>query len=255
MSLSCTSLSMTRGKRSVLSGIEFTLEPGELVCLIGANGAGKSSLIRCLDGLWRPGEGEVSIDGARLTSLSRPQVARRIAYVPQASGETMALSVQEMVALGRSPHRAEDTAKRRSQKVEAALIRFDLKGMETRAFDELSGGERQRVLLARAFVQEAGYLLLDEPTSALDLHHQLEALLIVREMVDELHVGALIAIHDLSAAARFADRLVLMEQGRIRAAGPWREVLTPEHLRGAFGIKASVGEIDGLPFVVPVAQA
>ncbi|PNU02119.1 ABC transporter ATP-binding protein [Novosphingobium guangzhouense] len=254
MSLSCTALSVTRGKRTVLSGIDFALEPGELVCLVGANGAGKSSLIRCLDGLWRPGSGEVSIDGKRLPSLTRAQVARSIAYVPQAGGDTMSLSVSEMVTLGRAPHRATDTVSLRARKVEAALARFALNGMETRAFDQLSGGERQRVLLARAFVQEARYLLLDEPTSALDLRHQLEALRTVREMVDELQVGALIAIHDLSAAARFADRLVLLEQGRIRAAGAWQNVLTPEHLRGAFGIEARVGTVDGLPFVIPEAQ-
>lgn len=255
MSLSCSSLSVVRGKRAILSGIDFALEPGELVCLIGANGAGKSSLIRCLDGLWQPNEGEVRVDDAALASLSRAQVARRIAYVPQASGETMALSVIEMVTLGRAPHRARDTATSRALKVQAAIARFALEGMETRAFDLLSGGERQRVLLARAFVQEAPYLLLDEPTAALDLLHQLEALRTVRELVDELRVGALVAIHDLSAAARFADRLVLLEQGRVRVTGGWQSVLTPEHLRAAFGLKAKVGVIDELPFVVPEGQA
>ncbi|MEE4452196.1 ABC transporter ATP-binding protein [Novosphingobium resinovorum] len=255
MSLSCTSLGVTRGRRAVLSGIDFALEPGELVCLVGANGAGKSSLIRCLDGLWRPGEGEVRVDGEPLPALTRAQVARRIAYVPQAGGETMALSVAEMVALGRAPHRGQDTAASRGRRIEAALARFDLQGMAARAFDQLSGGERQRVLLARAFVQEARYLLLDEPTSALDLRHQLEALRTVRELVDELRVGALVAIHDLSAAARFADRLVLLERGRIRVAGPWQDVLTPGHLRAAFGIEARVGTVDGLPFVIPAQRA
>ena len=255
MSLSCTSLAFLRGKRTVLSGIDFALEPGELVGLIGANGAGKSSLIRCLDGRWRANAGEVRVDGEALPSLTRAQVARRIAYVPQASGETMALSVVEMVTLGRAPHRAHDTAAVRTAKVEASLARFDLKGMENRAFDQLSGGERQRVLLARAFVQEARYLLLDEPTSALDLRHQLEALQTVRGLVDELQVGALIAIHDLATAARFADRLVLLEGGRVRVAGPWQDVLTPEHLRAAFGIEATVGVIDGLPYILPVHAA
>ncbi|MFT4053105.1 MAG: ABC transporter ATP-binding protein [Novosphingobium sp.] len=254
MNLSCTALGVTRGRRTVLSGIDFALEPGELVCLVGANGAGKSSLIRCLDGLWHPDRGEVQVDDHPLRSLTRAEVARRIAYVPQASGETMALSVAEMVTLGRAPHRGTDTASLRAQKVAEAIARFDLGGMESRAFDRLSGGERQRVLLARAFVQEARYLLLDEPTSALDLRHQLDALRTVRGLVDELQVGALIAIHDLSAAARFADRLVLLDGGRIRVAGAWQSVLTPDHLRGAFGIEAKVGTIDGLPFVIPAEQ-
>lgn len=254
MRLSCHALSLRRGRRAVLADVDFVLRPGELVCLVGPNGAGKSSLIRCLDGLWRPDSGAVSIDDLPLTSLSRTAVARAIAYVPQAAGETMALSVAEMVALGRAPHRAHDTADTCAAKVAAALARFDLTDMAARAFDELSGGERQRVLLARAFAQETRYLLLDEATSALDLRHQLDALASVRSLVDELRVGALIAIHDLGTAARFADRIVLLAAGRIVADGPWQEVLTPDHLRASFGIEATVGTVDGLPYVLPAAR-
>lgn len=255
MSLACSSLTLRRGKRLVLSDVDLALAPGELVCLVGPNGAGKSSVIRCLDGLWRPNCGQVTVDGAALTSLTRAEIARRIAYVPQGSGETMALSVAEMVTLGRAPHRGQDTPALRHEKVAAALARFKLAHLAERAFDQLSGGERQRVLIARAFVQEARYLLLDEPTGALDLRHQLEALRTVRELVDELNVGALIAIHDLASAARFADRIVLMAQGRIQVAGAWRDVLTSDHLRAAFGIEAAVGTVDGLPYVIAAAQA
>ncbi|MCE7796185.1 ABC transporter ATP-binding protein [Sphingobium sufflavum] len=253
--LACTALSLRRRGRAILSDVTLSLRQGELVCLVGPNGAGKSSLIRCLDGLWRPGGGTVAVEGRPLHSLSREAVARLIAYVPQAAGETMALSVAEMVALGRAPHRHRESATERAGRVAAALARFGLGAMAERAFDELSGGERQRVLLARAFVQDARYLLLDEPTSALDLRHQLDALQIVRGLVDELGVGVMVAIHDLAAAARFADRIVLLSAGQVQTEGAWQDVLTPDHIRTAFGVEVTVGSADGLPYIIPAAVA
>ncbi|MFT3968287.1 MAG: ABC transporter ATP-binding protein [Sphingobium sp.] len=255
MSLSCANLSLRRGGRAILTDVSLALRPGELVCLVGPNGAGKSSLIRCLDGLWRLDGGSVSVEGKPLAALPRDAVARKIAYVPQAAGETMALSIREMVTLGRAPHRHRETPAERGTRVQAALERFGLAAMAGRAFDELSGGERQRVLLARAFVQDAGYMLLDEPTSALDLRHQLDALQIVRGLVDETGVGVLVAIHDLAAAARFADRIVLLAGGRVRVEGAWRDVLTPEHIREAFGVEVTVGSVDGLPYIISAAVA
>ncbi|MGC4029636.1 MAG: ABC transporter ATP-binding protein [Steroidobacteraceae bacterium] len=255
MTLACTELSLRRQGRDLLTDVAVFLEPGELVGLVGPNGAGKSSLIRCLDGLWRPTSGSVAVDGRPVATLSRDAMARAIAYVPQAVGETMALTVREMIALGRAPHRHRETAAERESRVQAGLARFSLLALAERPFDELSGGERQRVLLARAFVQDAPYLLLDEPTSALDLRHQLDALQIVRGLVDEMGVGALVAIHDLGAAARFADRILLLSGGRLLTQGPWEQVLTPAHIRAAFGVDVVVGSTDGLPYVIPAAIA
>jgi iron complex transport system ATP-binding protein len=252
MTLDAHGLHLRRGGRTLLDGIDLTVRAGELLCLLGPNGAGKSTLIRCLDGIWKPSEGHVAIDGQPIASVHREELARTVAYVPQQSGETMGLDVTGMVTLGRAAHRRRESPAERRACVEAVMTRFGLEPFARRIFDSLSGGEKQRVLIARAAAQEARYLLLDEPTSALDLRHQLEALGQVRRLVDATGVGALMAIHDLSAAARFADRIALLKDGRLVAVGDWREVLTPDRLREVFGVSAHVGEVEGVPYVLPV---
>ncbi len=251
MSLAVQGLSLQRGHRQLLDQIDLVLAPGELVCLLGPNGAGKSTLIRCLDGIWKANAGSIHIDGMPLHRLGREELARTIAYVPQQSGETLGLSVAEMVTLGRAAHRHRESGAERRAQVEQVLARFNLRAMAQRPFDALSGGERQRVLIARAVAQDAHYMLLDEPTSALDLRHQLETLRTVRSLVDDNGIGALMAIHDLSAAARFADRVALLDQGRLVALGAWQDVLTPQRLEAVFGVRAHVGVVDGLPYILP----
>jgi len=254
MTLEADRVKLRRGRRWLLDDVSLELAPGELVCLLGPNGAGKSTLIRCLDGIWKPDGGSVRVDGQILSRLKREELARTIAYVPQHSGETLGLSVTEMVMLGRAAHRHRENGAQRKARVKAILERFDLQGMADRAFDDLSGGERQRVLIARAVAQDARYMLLDEPTSALDLKHQLETLSTVRQLVDENRIGALMAIHDLSAAARFADRVALLQHGQVVALGRWQDVLTPDRLAAVFGVKAHVGTVEGLPYILPHAQ-
>jgi len=251
MTLTARFLRLQRGGRTLLDGIDLALAPGELLCLLGPNGAGKSSLIRCLDGIWKPGGGTVEVDGHPLSRLPREALARAIAYVPQQGGETLGLSVAEMVTLGRAAHRHRESAAERRAIVRSVLARFSLEPFALRPFDALSGGERQRVLIARAVAQDARYMLLDEPTSALDLRHQIDALRQVRELVDASGIGALMAIHDLGAAARFADRIALMSEGRLVAVGDWRAVLTPDRLREVFGVAAHVGEVEGIPYILP----
>lgn len=252
MTLCAEGLRVARGGRTLLHGIDLAVAPGELVCLLGPNGAGKSSLIRCIAAIWKPGAGTVAVDGRPVATMPRAELARSIAYVPQAGGETMGLNVMDMIALGRAAHRHRETAAARRAHVAAAMARFGLEPFARRTFDTLSGGEKQRVLIARAAVQQARYLLLDEPTSALDLRHQMQALSHVRALVDASGAGALMAIHDLAAAARFADRVALMREGRIVALGGWRHVLTPERIRDAFGVSVRVGEVEGMPYILPM---
>lgn len=251
MTLAADGVKLRRGSRWLLDDVSLELAPGELICLLGPNGAGKSTLIRCLDGIWKPDGGSIHVDGQALSRLKREELARTIAYVPQHSGETLGLSVAEMVTLGRAAHRHRENGAQRNARVADILARFDLQAMADRVFDGLSGGERQRVLIARAVAQDARYMLLDEPTSALDLKHQLETLRTVRQLVDENGIGALMAIHDLSAAARFADRVALLQQGRVVALGQWQDVLTPDRLEAVFGVSAHVGTVEGLPYVLP----
>ena len=166
----------------------------------------------------------------------------------------MSMRVLEMVALGRYPHRGMTDKARDDEIVVDAIERLGLTPLSLRPLSDLSGGERQRVLIARALAQEGRMMLLDEPTSSLDPYHQLETLSLLREIVTERNIAALVVLHDLALAARTADRLVLMDEGRIRIQGDWREVLMPAHLQASYGVNAIVGTDRGWPYVIPVPR-
>jgi iron complex transport system ATP-binding protein len=243
--------------REVLRGVSLTLRAGELVALCGPNGAGKSTLLRVLLGLHAPRAGAVELGGAPVTSLGRREIARRAALLPQESPPEVPLTVREVVALGRLPHlgrfepeRAEDL-----RAVDAALAATDTTAFADRPMTELSGGERHRVHLARALAQGAPVLLLDEPIAGLDLAHQLQALALLRATVDEGR-GAIVALHELSLAARACDRILLLAEGAVAADAPPADVLTPEMLERVFGVRAEVrADEAGRPFVIPLAPS
>lgn len=245
--------------RDVLRDVSFTLRPGELCALCGPNGAGKSTLLRLLLGLHEPRAGQVELGGAPVVSLSRREIARRAALLPQESPVDLPLTVREVVALGRLPHLGRFEAER-PEDVEAvarALEATDTAALADRPLTELSGGERHRAHMARALAQGAAVLLLDEPVAGLDLVHQLRALELVRATVDGgggAARGAIVALHDLSLAARYCDRILLLEGGAVRADAPPAQVLTPETLERVFGVRAEIrADAAGRPFVIPVS--
>ena len=241
------------GHRAVFEGVALAVRSGELVALCGPNGAGKSTLLRLLLGLHAPSAGQVRLGGEPVTTLSRRQIARRAALLPQDAPVDLPLTVREVVALGRLPHleRFQPEGVADARAVERALEATDVASLAERPVAELSGGERQRVHLARALAQEAPLLLLDEPIAGLDLAHQLQALDLLRTIVDAGR-GALVALHDLSLAARRCDRLIFLAEGRIRADGAPAVVLTPEALAEVFAVRAEVRfDGDGRPFVLP----
>jgi iron complex transport system ATP-binding protein len=241
------------GPRTILEQIALAIRPGELVALCGPNGAGKSTLLRLLLGLHAPSDGQVRLGGAPLATLSRRQIARRAALLPQDAPVDLPLTVREAVALGRLPHleRFQPEGAADAEAVDRALEATDTRALAARPVAELSGGERQRVHLARALAQEAPLLLLDEPIAGLDLAHQLQALDLLRAIVDQGR-GALVALHDLSLAARRCDRMIFLAGGKIRADGVPAAVLTPETLARVFGVRAEVRlDDDGRPFVLP----
>lgn len=253
--LEASHLGCTLGSRTVLSDIGFRLARGEVLGVLGANGAGKSTLLRCLLGLQRRSEGEVRVQGRRVEDFDGPALARHMAWVPQPKGAGMGMAVVDVVALGRLPHRRLTARADDEAAVLSALRTMHLEALALRPMAELSGGERQRVLIARALAQQCALLLFDEPTSDLDLRHQLGTLQTVRSLARTQGVGALVVMHDLSLAARFCDRLLLLAEGQTLALGPWREVLTPARLRRAYGVDADVGERDGVPIVTALRDA
>lgn len=255
MRLSVHDLHYVYGETQVLRGVDFEVGPGEIVCLVGPNGAGKSTALKCLNRILKPARGRILLEGAPVSGFSRRRLAQAIAYVPQQAGPAMSLPVMEMVRLGRAPHRGPGTGARDQAVVLDALQALQLEALAMRQYGELSGGERHRVLIARALAQEGRILLLDEPTSDLDLRHQLETMTALRRLCVERGVGVLIAIHDLALASRFADRIVMLSQGRVFAQGPWREVVTPAHLEVVYGVSALTGQDSGLPYVIPVEKS
>jgi iron complex transport system ATP-binding protein len=241
------------GSRTILEEIALAVRPGELVALCGPNGAGKSTLLRLLLGLHAPATGQVRLGGAPVAMLSRRQISRRAALLPQDAPADLPLTVREAVALGRLPHleRFQPEGPADAEAVDRALEATDTAALAARPVAELSGGERQRVHLARALAQEAPLLLLDEPIAGLDLAHQLAALDLLRTTVDAGR-GALVALHDLSLAARRCDRMIFLAGGKIRADDVPTVVLTPDTLAKVFGVRAEVRlDGDGRPFVLP----
>ncbi|GAA3013168.1 ABC transporter ATP-binding protein [Streptosporangium longisporum] len=219
-----------------VSGVDLHVEPGELVGLIGPNGSGKSTLLRSVYRALRPGDGTVRVGGDDVwRTLSARRSARRVAVVAQHSAEGFDLTVAEIVATGRTPHRAAPAADR--EIVARALERVGLTGTAHRLYATLSGGERQRTLLARALAQQGGVLILDEPTNHLDIAAQLDLL----ELVRSLGVTTLAALHELNLAAAYCDRVYVLAAGRVVACGPPARVLTPSLLGEVFGVRAHLG--------------
>ena len=247
-------LTFAYGSRAVFRDVTFEIRPGELVALCGPNGAGKSTLLRVLVGMQRSRAGQVLLGGDPVGQLSRREIARRAALLPQDAPAELPLTVRESVALGRLPHlgRFEAEGKADVAAVDRALAATDTAALADRPVTDLSGGERHRVHLARALAQEAPLVLLDEPTAGLDLAHQLQALDLLRATVDRGR-GALIAIHDLTLAARSCDRLLLLADSELRADGPPEQVLTPDTLARFFAVRATVERDErGRPIVVPL---
>ena len=240
--LQAENLAVIRGSSLVLSGIDLALQPGEVLGVLGPNGAGKSSLLGALCGELPPSAGLVSLDGRPLAQWNGQSRAQRLAVLPQSSTLNFAFSVEDVVGMGRLPHAS--GARMDGEIVAATLRAADAEHLAGRNYLELSGGERQRVHLARVLAQlwpgQSGQvLLLDEPTSMLDPLHQHTCLQAVRRLA-ESGAAVLVILHDLNLAARYCDRLLLLEQGRAHALGTPVEVLRAEPLQAVFGLEVLV---------------
>jgi len=225
----------------VFDHVSFALHPGEVVGLVGRNGSGKSTLLRLLLGLLSANCGHILLDGKPIHSLSRKAIARHTAFVPQDTAIDAAFTARDIVAMGRNPYlgRFQPETPDDRAAIEWALAVTSTQHLTARFVHELSGGERQRVMLARALAQQAPLLLLDEPTANLDVAHQLDMLSQVQSVVRDNRC-ALVALHDLTLAARFCDRVLMLGDGRLVAQGKPETVITEEHLATYFHIRAKV---------------
>jgi iron complex transport system ATP-binding protein len=250
--LSFQGVHVALGQRQILSGIDLSFSAGECVGILGPNGSGKSTMMRTAAGLITPTAGRVDIEGRALPEWPRRDLSRRLAYLPQGGEVHWPMSVRNVVALGRLPHggRMPDAS---HPAVLSAMKACDVDAFADRPVSALSGGERARVLMARAMAGEAKVILADEPFAQLDPSHQLHAMEV---MQGEAARGALVIVvlHDLSIAARYCSRVVLLTGGKIEADGAPAETLSGENLRSIFGVDAFIGEHAGGPVILPVRR-
>jgi iron complex transport system ATP-binding protein len=234
-------LGVRKGRATLLDDVDAVAEPRSWTAVVGPNGAGKSTLLRCVAGLQRH-TGRVLVDGRDVTSLSPRERAREVGYAPQIPMLPEAVTVAEYVLLGRTPYRPLLAGPRREDRevVEGALDRLDLGPLAGRTLRTLSGGERQRAVLARALAQHPRMLLLDEPTASLDLGHAQTVLEIVDELRREHGMTVVTTLHDLVLAGQYAERVILLAEGRVVAAGRPADVLTSQALARHYGATAEV---------------
>ncbi|MGA5346807.1 ABC transporter ATP-binding protein [Streptomyces griseoincarnatus] len=237
-SLVADRVSRTLDGRLILDGVSLTPQPGCVTGLLGPNGSGKSTLLRLLSGVLSPASGVVTLDGRPLDDWGRRAVARRVAVVEQHSDTLVELTVLDVVRLGRIPHRRAWTPATAADEeaVRRALERTGLTDRADQPWHTLSGGERQRVQIARALAQEPRELLLDEPTNHLDIQHQLDLL----NLIVELPVTSVVALHDLNLAAMYCDQIVILRGGRVVAAGTPGDTLTEPLIADVYGVRAEV---------------
>lgn len=239
--LTVKDLTYTVNGTTLVEQASFKLVPGELICLLGPNGAGKTSLIRASLGLEKPSLGQATLDRDDTVSLSPMVRARRIAYLPQIRPLAWPNAVRDVVALGRFSHGAVIGRLKGEDRdaVDRALLACDLTHLADRSADTLSGGELARMHCARAFAAEAPLLVADEPTAALDPRHQFRILDLIAKYVEE-GGGALVVLHDIQMAARYASRLIWMKDGRILADGSPAKTLTSDRLEEIYGVRARI---------------
>lgn len=252
MKLEVSNVTVTARTRTIVDGASLGLSSGEFVGLIGPNGAGKSTLLRAMLGLTPRDAGQVALDGADFSVMPAGARARAVAFLPQDRRVEWRLTAHDVVMLGRYPHRSGFGGATTTDRdaVQRAIAMVEAEALADRPVSVLSGGERTRILLARALAVEAPLLLADEPVAALDPYHQLHVMEILRERARS-GAGVLAVIHDLALAARFMDRLVLMDGGSILADGPPAEVLSPVRLAEAYRIAALAGSHAGAPYILP----
>tara|TARA_R110002096_G_scaffold257381_1_gene450840 strand:+ start:173370 stop:174152 length:783 start_codon:yes stop_codon:yes gene_type:complete len=250
--LSIKNLSVTIDENQILSDVSMNLERGSLMGLIGPNGAGKSILLKSILGLIEQATGDITLDNKNLDDWTLKERAQKIAYAAQGAPVHWPLTVGHLVSLGRIPHLSpwQSTNVEDQALTLQAMKKTDVDHLAARSTTTLSGGERARAMLARAIVTGAEFLLADEPIEALDPYHQIKIMTILKEIANAGN-GVLLVLHDLNFAQSYCDKIVLLNQGHIIAAGTPGEVLTDQNLEKAYNVKAARIEKDGKSYIIP----
>lgn len=240
MKLYTKNIKFSYGDKEVLKGIDFNVKKGEVVSIVGPNGSGKSTLLKCIQGIIKPKAGAVYINDKETSTMALSDLAKTLGYVPQSSVEVFTQTVFETVLMGRKPHLTWGVRKKDLEIVEDILTYMGLEDISQCYLNELSGGQKQKALIARALAQEPEVILLDEPTNNLDIKHQLEVLQIIKNISEQRGSSFIMVIHDLNLAARFSDRLVLLNEGEIFSEGNAEEVLTEENIKKVYEVESII---------------
>lgn len=233
----------------VLRDVSFTIEDGDCMAILGTNGTGKSTLLKCLNRILKPKGGTVLLNGRDCAEMGGRQLAKSLAYVAQ-SQQIARNTVFDEVMLGRKPYIRWDAGKTDMEIVESCIKKLGLEAFSNRYTDELSGGELQKVVIARALAQQPSVLLLDEPTSSLDMKNQLSTVSAIRQIVEESGISVIATMHDLNLALRFANKFLLLCEGEVFAVGG-TEIITEENIRLVYDVPVNIREFNGLPVVIP----
>lgn len=237
---------------TVFEHVSHTMDSVRFCCLIGPNGAGKSTLLKCINGIHAPSAGQILADGRDIQEMHIRERAKLFGYVPQFTVVNPCLNVLETVVSGRMPQMNGKASRADIEAAEQILTELGLEQFALRPLHQLSGGERQRILVARALAQEPRVMLLDEPTSNLDLHYQLETMELMEKTALEKQIGVIAVIHDLNSVLRYADEVILLDRGGIRASGAPGEVIDRDRVAGSFSVDAAFTETLGIPVMVPI---
>ncbi len=243
------SLSFSYGDKKVIDDISFDIEKGLSLAVLGNNGAGKSTMIKCINKILKPKEGYVYVDGKNISEMDMNLMARQVAYVAQ-KNESSGCTVYDAVLLGRKPYIKWDVAEKDHERVRRSIEIMGLQGFEMRYIDELSGGELQKVMIARALAQEPKLLLLDEPTSSLDPRNQYSVMRQVCRISKEEKIAVIVIIHDLNLAMRYCDRFLFLKDGKIFAYGG-KEIMTKECLESVYEMAFDIIDYNGTKISVP----
>ena len=238
-------VSFSYRSKTVLDKISLTIDEPGLTCLLGPNGVGKTTLAKCIDGLLKYRSGSITLDGIEISSMTQAEIARKIAFIPNSSFSTFAITVSEAVMMGRFPVSGWNPNNEDIDTVEEAISLMNLEEFADRDIRELSAGQRQRVMIARGIVQEPEILILDEPTSNLDVKYQMEVMSFLHNLARAKNITVIAVCHDLNVTAAYADRICLMSQGRILADGSPNCVLTIENIREAYHVDAQIHNVNG----------
>lgn len=248
MTISVEGLKFNYRHYPVLQGVSFHLKKGQVLAILGINGAGKTTLLKCLNKILSPQKGSILVDGKDIRQMTRKEVAKILGYVPQRFAEE-SLSVFDAVLLGRKPYIRWAATDQDYQVVEKVLKLMHLEELALRPLSELSGGEAQKVVIARALAQEPQFLLLDEPVSNLDLKNQIEVMFLIQQVVKNQEISAIMAIHDLNLALRFADLFLLLKNGKVHTFTEAASI-TPQVIYEVYGVKVTLQKFNGYSIVI-----